>query len=439
MDRLRVHEEDEETARLQEDALLTGAFSQFSTAADKLRRSYGALKKEIRKLNLELDRKNRQLQRNLEEKEKANDYLDNILKSLNAGVIVMDRHLCVTTVNRAAESLTGLAAESLIDRKLSSLEDFQLGRKVLDSIKQNGWHQYSQIEFSTPFPKPTHLTASISPLRNKRDEVVGAVVIIEDISNLKKLEEQARRTDKLAAMGKMAAKIAHEVRNPLGSIELCASSLRKELKAAGFESTLLDHILGGVKTLNNVVSNMLLFTRSPQPSAVEMDLIEVIEDSLRLAQYLLKENRIKLDTVYQTPSMVIQSDRELLKQLLLNLILNAAQAMPDGGKLTVSALSTSNRRACRRNGSPSHPLRGGCKGGWIEVKIKDTGPGIPEEIRDRIFDPFFTTKDEGTGLGLAIVHNIVERLEGAVEVESKVGRESTFSVILPSHPGAIAP
>ncbi len=438
MSRVKNEEFEIEIADPEEDGKLTDALLQFSTAADKLRNSYSTLKSEIRKLNLELDSKNYELERNLEEKEKVNDYLDNILKSLNVGVIVLDKRFRVTTFNHAAERMTGLGTEEVVSKDLTVLKDFVLGRKILDCIRSNGSHQCSQIEFFTSIPRPSYLTASVSPLRNKNNTAAGIVVIIEDITSLKKLEEQARRANRMTAMGEMAAKIAHEIRNPLGSIELCASALKKELKTANLEHTLIDHVLSGVKTLNNVVSNMLIFTKSAEPVNEKIDLIEVIDSVLNLSHYLLKKNNITLKTVYQGPSLFIHSDKELLKQLFLNLVLNAAQAMPDGGELTVFALVHENHGANGRNGGSSSSARCKRNGDLLEIRIKDTGPGIQEDIREKIFDPFFTTKESGTGLGLAIVHNIVKKLKGTVEVESKVGRESVFSVVLPRSSRAFA-
>jgi PAS domain S-box-containing protein len=417
--------------KVEENGELVQAFHSFNDAAHQLSHLYASLKKEIYELNLELDRKNRELQSNLQAKERSNDYLDNILKSLNVGVMVFDRRQKITTFNRAAELLTGLASERVINEELPRLKNCELVQKILDGLENSGIERCNETEVTTPGCNPRHLTLSFSSLRNKHNEVVGSVVILEDITRLKRLEEQARRTDRLAAMGEIAAKIAHEIRNPLGSIELCASSLKKKLGPAGFDSTLLDQVLHGVNDLKNVVSNMLLFTKSPQPSLEEVDLAVVIDESLRLAHYLFEQNGVELSVRYDPRPLIIQSDRELLIQLFLNLILNAAQAMPDGGKLAVSALAPESGAHYRSKFRSWNLTQKKCVGDWIEIKIKDTGCGIAKEDRAKIFDPFFTTRERGTGLGLAIVHNIVERLKGFVELESAPQKGTTFSVTLP--------
>lgn len=434
MEEAKVDKCEDAERLVEEDDLLVSAFGQFNTAAAQLRRSYTMLQDEVNNLNLELESKNRELGHSLGEQEKVNNYLDNILKSLNVGVMVIEPHGRITTFNRTAESLMGFAGEEVLGENLGCLGGSEPGRKVIELMKKRGSGGYADTEIFTSSPKPSHLAVSITPLNNKRSGADGSVVIVEDITSLRKLEKQAQRTSRFTAMGEMAAKLAHEIRNPLCSIELCASSLKKELVEMGADVALMDHLLNGVKSVNNAVSNTLLFTKSPQPFEEEFDLIETVEETFRLAHYLLKKNKVKLTKIYQTDTMEIHSDRELLKQLLFNLILNAVQAMPHGGELTVSALPFENRISSRKDSRILYRSMPVCDGNWIEIKIEDTGPGIPDEIREMIFDPFFTTKEEGTGLGLAIVHNIAEQLLGAVELERGAGQGAAFSVILPIDP-----
>jgi len=230
---------------------------------------------------------------------------------------------------------------------------------------------------------------------------------------LEKKEEQLQRSIRLASMGEMAVKIAHEIRNPLGSIELFASLLRKELENDEANKILVDYIISEAKSLNQVVCNMLLFTRSLSVNYQPLKIHQLIDESLIFASHIIKDTQVEIIKHYDGPSLLM-GDRELLKQLFLNLILNAFQAMINGGRLTISTQSL------RREASE-----------FLEIKFADSGMGIPEEIRGKIFNPFFTTKEGGTGLGLTIVHNVVEAHGGNVWFEVCPGTGTTFTVILP--------
>jgi two-component system sensor histidine kinase FlrB len=231
---------------------------------------------------------------------------------------------------------------------------------------------------------------------------------------MKRLEEQAERNTRLAAMGEMAARIAHEIRNPLGSIELFASILQREI-ADENQKRLVNHISSGVKNLNHVISNLLTFTRQPKPVFKEIDLHKFLDDLLQFGEFLMDKNNIGLEREYYPSHLSALGDEELLKQVFLNIIRNAVQAMPDGGVLKVKTGMGKKGRNAQ----------------YIEIKILDTGAGIEKDNLDKIFNPFFTTRDKGTGLGLAIVHTIIESHKGIIEVESEVGKGTAFTILLP--------
>ena len=223
--------------------------------------------------------------------------------------------------------------------------------------------------------------------------------------------KQMERTRRLAAMGEMAAKIAHEIRNPLGSIGLFASILERELAEDADRKALAEHISKGVKTLDNLLSNMLLFANTPEPRLSPVDIKDVIEDSLvSLSARITKDVDIRKD--YRGPT-TLMADRNLLVQLFINLLINAFDAIEEEGTIEIKTRSW-------ENGSS-----------FIEIELSDTGSGISREHIDRIFDPFFTTKERGTGLGLSIVGTIVKAHNGLIDVRSSPGEGTTFIIRLP--------
>lgn len=222
------------------------------------------------------------------------------------------------------------------------------------------------------------------------------------------------RHRRLAAMGEMAAKIAHEIRNPLGSISIFASLLEREFveEEAG-KKRLAGHITKGVKALDNILSNMLLFTNSPPARLKPVNIAEVIEDALLLTRGREKGD-VRIDMDCEALAFV-EGDGGLLRQLFLNLFLNALDAMEDGGTLGIKGRMT----------------QGGASG--FEAEVSDTGCGIAPEHLDRIFDPFFSGKERGTGLGLPIVASVVSAHGGTIDVRSKAGEGTVFTVTLPAH------
>jgi signal transduction histidine kinase len=240
---------------------------------------------------------------------------------------------------------------------------------------------------------------------------------------MKKVQEQANRAGRLAAMGEMSVKIAHEIRNPLGSIELFASSLQKELEDNAELKPLCEHICSGVKRINNIISNLLLFIRPEQtPEMLVLDIHESLKDSLFFAEHLIHINTgIEVVANFADRPLRIYGDPQLLSQVSLNLILNALQAMPDGGRLTISTDTCDDVHGNE----------------MTEIRFADTGCGIPPENLSKIFDPFFTTKKKGMGLGLAIVHHITETHGGTIDINSSPMQGTECIVSLPVWQSAV--
>ncbi len=200
---------------------------------------------------------------------------------------------------------------------------------------------------------------------------------------------QADREGRLSAANSMAAMLAHEIRNPLGSMELFAGLLRREIAGDEDALSLLDRLSSGIAAINNVVANYLVFTKELKPARNRFDAIPLLGDAMALARAPLDAEGVSVTVSLPDEPLYILGDRELLRQAVLNLARNGAQAMPTGGSFTLTA-----NRVTDANGER------------LEIVVTDTGPGVPPEVRDKVFDPFFTTKESGAGLGLAIVSQV---------------------------------
>jgi signal transduction histidine kinase len=253
-------------------------------------------------------------------------------------------------------------------------------------------------------------------MKDEKGKIIGTIFILRDITRIEKLEEMAKRTEKLAAMGDMAANIAHEIRNPLGSIELFASLLMKDMKNEKYQGR-LSHIITSVKSMDNKISNLLLFTTQRNPVMRSINIHDVVREVLQFSETVIKQESITLSVRYADVEPSIRGDAEMLKQVFLNILLNSIQAMTDGGCLSIET-------------SVSHNHEGGSNGN-VEVRVSDTGIGIPKDNLKKIFDPFFSTRERGSGLGLAIVHNIIHTHGGAIDVESREKEGTVFSIMFP--------
>ncbi|RKY64112.1 MAG: hypothetical protein DRP99_02750 [Candidatus Latescibacterota bacterium] len=242
---------------------------------------------------------------------------------------------------------------------------------------------------------------------------LGAVEVLRDLSEVRALEEQLERSRTLAALGEMAANVAHEVRNPLGAIGGYLELLERDMEEADPKRKLVRKMAEGLARLDRIVTNLLTYTRPLTPDLREADLREVAEEALRFFQLGCDEKvskKVKFSLEF-SGTVRAYVDTELFQQVLFNLFSNALQAMPEGGELKV---------------------RGYKDGGWACLEVSDSGTGMTEEVKRRAFDPFFTTKAKGVGLGLALVQKMVHLHGGEVSVESEPGKGSKFLVRIPT-------
>ncbi len=392
------------TRRPEEQELLQTAFRSFDEAAHTLQQSYSALTTRVEQMDLELAQSNEALRRQLCDNEAMRVHLDGILESLSMGVLVMDDCEMITRSNRAAEVLLGVTDDELRNRRASEILA-GAGLGVCDRPQRIG-----------------QAVVSISqvPLHNNSGEHSGHLILFQDITRIYQLEEQLQRKERLAAMGELIGRIAHEIRNPLGSVELFASMLQRDLGEHSSAKRYAQQISQAVQSMDRLLTNLLLYTR-PVHLARGWHLAEsLIDESMKLAAHAITKMpvEIRVDISQEIHSMWCHDGQ--LKQVLVNLVVNAVQAMPNGGVLAISLCQEPSQTL----GVPA-----------VRLTVRDSGIGIAPAHQSRIFDPFFSTKDDGTGLGLAIVYSIVDAHQGRIDVDSTVGQGTACSIILP-HPAS---
>jgi len=372
---------------------LSEAFQSFTSASKRLETYYDLLQEKVRYLTAELERKNRQLADALDEAERNREYLNAILYNLEEAIIVVNPDNRITMMNKSAESLLDVQPIDVIGKKFNDLAI---------SVTESGPDTCLTVK-----GKKHNVILSQSPVMHPQGQIKGSVILIKDISRLRELEVHQERNQRLIAMGEMSAKIVHEIRNPLCSIALFASMLEKDLENPS-QKELAGGISTGIHNLNNILKNMLFFARPNKPVMKLVQLHSVINDSLKLFAPMMESRKIRTEqTVLDIP---VLGDAELLKQVLINIIVNAIQSMPEGGTLSINM---------------GHEEKN------TVVEIRDTGEGIRPELIEDIFNPFFSTKDDGTGLGLAIASMIMQGHGGYIKAESEEGKGSVFSLYFP--------
>jgi two-component system sensor histidine kinase PilS (NtrC family) len=377
----------------------------------------------------ELRRKRTELIQKQDDYEKLEAFNRDIVQSLDSGLLTIDSHRKITSFNKTAQKILGLKPKEIEQAPIQRLFpdiDEALFSMIESSPTANSYQRY-ETTFADKTGKTLFLGFSISPLRDNNDQVTGKTFIFQDITRFKEMEEQIKRSDRMATIGEFAAGIAHEIRNPLTSLSGSIQVLKEEVKVKGANRHLMDIILRESERLNNLITDFLLFAQPPRMHQEKLDIGELIDETLQLFENSPGHNSaIKIAKELEREIFLL-GDPHQLKQLFWNLFINAAQIMPNGGELRVK-LETGNADGT------SNSLKGAKRGEKIpftKISVSDTGDGIKPEEKEKIFEPFFTTKEGGTGLGLAIVHRIVENHEGFISVNSQRNKGTTFNIFLP--------
>jgi PAS domain S-box-containing protein len=368
-----------------------------------------------KKLERQLQSYREDLELNVRERtreiEETKQYLENLLENANDVIYTLDLDQQFTYVNSKVNAW-GYRKDDLIGRPYLSLLSRRHRGRRLKSTLDIGAKQVYEVEVVTRLGEVRAVMVSVSPLQGADGEILGVLGIARDMTETKKLERQIRNAEKLASIGQLAAGVAHEINNPLGGILNCLYNLRKGTLSPARQEEYWASMEHGVRRVQKIVRQLLDFSQQHEPAFSPADINRIVDQVLGLTTHLFASNRIHLETfpTHDLPSVMV--DRHMIEQVLMNLILNAVQAMKNGGVLTI---------------------RTSVAEGICRVEVSDTGSGIPASVLPRIFDPFFTTKGEGegTGLGLSVNLGIVERHGGKILVESEVGKGTTFTLCLP--------
>ncbi|MBI5593581.1 MAG: PAS domain S-box protein [Deltaproteobacteria bacterium] len=337
-------------------------------------------------------------------------FADEVVASLPVGLIATDNKGKIAFFNSAAEKITGLDLskargndpETILPDQICGLWGILNGGKTIHE-------QEMECEFIKG--KYVPVSASASKIINEDGQFVGQVLILRDLEEVRRLQDEIRRKEKLAAIGSLAAGVAHEIRNPLSSIKGIASYFKSKFAQGSDDGEVADVMINEADRLNRVVSELLEFARPTQLNLKETDINALLKHSVRLVQQESSAMDIKIDLNLSGRPLIARIDPDRFLQCLLNLYLNALQAMGKEGRLSVFSTSTETSA--------------------VQIDIRDTGPGIKTEDMHKIFDPYFTTKARGTGLGLTIVYNIIEAHQGRITAHSAPGRGASFTIVIP--------
>jgi len=358
------------------------------------------------------------------EVENARIYNETLLENLTTGVIAAGADERVTVFNNEAGQITGLNPREIIDH---SLDQLPVGlREILRETLRTGNRQENG-ELVLPLGDHNAVVrVSSSIFHGQQGEMLGALVVLTDITALKRLELQIRRSDRLASLGTLSAGMAHEIKNPLVSIKTFAQLLPERYQDSDFRDTFSNLIGHEIDRIDSLVNQLLRFARPAKPVLKPMHVHEVLEKSLQLVGHRLYQKEIKLTRSWQADVDTIRADADQLEQVFLNFFLNAMDAMKHGGVLSVGTeihAATEWVAAISGTNGDSHEV--------LRITVRDDGEGIRKEDIPHVFDPFFTTKDYGTGLGLSVVHGIIQEHGGQIEVESELRKGTSFHILLP--------
>ncbi|GIK39358.1 MAG: hypothetical protein BroJett011_31910 [Chloroflexota bacterium] len=346
---------------------------------------------------------------------------EDIIQNMSNGLIAVDQEGYITAFNPAASQMLGYRQDEALHQPLTRIiqPSTELIKIFNETMTTGKSYTHQEITLHHREGQSLSISASTAPLGgvDRTGRPIGVVGVLEDLSEIKTMEAERRRLDRLAALGEMSAVVAHEIRNPIAGIAAGIDYLTRNVAkdSPEFEGAVM--MRGEIQRVNRILEDILFVARPARLKLSNEDVAEIIEDVLQRFRAQVEESRVMIVIDYANNLPRLSVDRQRLEQLFTNLIINATQAMPNGGQLSLQT-----RAAPSQNGKPADE---------VIVTIADTGPGIPVETQQHIFEPFFTTKTRGTGLGLTIARRIVEEHGGTISIESEAEHGTRFIIRLP--------
>ena len=346
-------------------------------------------------------------------------FTESLIETANSLIVGLNLHGEITIFNKKLEEVTGYKKTEVLGKNWFELflppGVRPTAEEIFETIVQGKLPSYHEVPILTRQGEERYISWSNTPIRNENQEIIGALGIGQDITEQKRLEKQILRSERLATIGQMAAKVAHEIRNPLSSISLNAELLGDELRAGSGRiseeaEVLLKSIMSEVDRLAILTEEYLQFSRLPDADPHPADLTQLIHEVIEFVEPETSSRGIQIISELEEKPTILVFDAQQIRRVLLNIIKNAIDAMKNGGLLKIKVKEFEK---------------------FVEISISDTGEGIPENARDKIFEPFYTTKDMGTGLGLAISHQVIQEHGGKLYFNSEIGKGTTFFIQLP--------
>ncbi len=389
---------------------LVKIFENFTEASSTFAQSYRTLEERISELNAQLDHQTRLLNR-------TEGFLTSVLDHAPVGILVLDIDGLISLFNAEAEKLTGLRARDVVGKSYGDVFDCMVTNpdSTLFTLTNGSERDTREKSFTIQGGGGIPVRFSTCWVLDEGGERSGVMEVFEDLRKMKELQERMERNANLAALGEMAAQVAHELRNPLAGVQGFAQFLLEDLPEDHSARQNAEKIVAGVKDINDLANRLLEFTRPLSVNFGETDLLQLLQGEVELIRAEVAENKSTVDIELKLPeeSVPVICDANLMKQVMLNLLKNALQAIgAEGGIVVVE-------------------LHWGLLRNRVRITVTDNGRGIEEEHIDKIFNPFFTTRSRGTGLGLSMVKKIVDAHDGDIQVTCGTSDGSRFSVELP--------
>jgi len=351
------------------------------------------------------------------------EYREKILESMLDGMLTVDVKGKIRTYNLMAEKITGRRIAEVLGK---TSEEIWGRRGMITNVMENTLtNSRCYVNFEARIASPEKglvpVSFSSSVLFDHHGKKMGALLTIQDLTEVKELEGKVRRADKLSALATMAAGMAHEIKNPLSSMKVLAQLLPKKIENHEYRAKLQEIMPREINRIDRIVESLLGFARATTLKFEKVDIKDILEDNLKYFEGQAHSAEVEIIKEYaELPQ--IEIDKAQLSQVFSNLILNAIQAMPEGGELKVATLPGKRTENILRT---------------IKIQVSDSGHGISDEMQKKLFDPFYTTKHGGTGLGLTISHSVVDGHKGYIDLESSVGQGTTFTITLPVSQGLV--
>jgi PAS domain S-box-containing protein len=355
----------------------------------------------------------------------SDQFFRHMVANMRNGVLAIDRAGLLVLINDEACRIFGLPAD--LDYLGQPFVEVFRRRPEIARVLDGAYELAALPNRAELRLKPGDrvIGYTLSLIRDELDQAVGAALFFKDLTHVEQMEERERLRDRLAALGEMAATMAHEIKNPLAGIEVMAGLLRRQVPDNPDAQALVKDIINEAKMANAIVQEMLDFVRPVRLQLERASIGEALQSAVTLADAKVQRGAIHVDLKVSQPLPTIHGDRTQLAQMFANLLINAYEALNGRGAVELSArlLEPGEEGALRGESEQPAPT--------LVVDVADTGPGVPLELTDKIFNPFFTTKPQGSGLGLAIVRKIVDAHEGRIDVTSTPDRGTRFRVTLP--------